>query len=100
MQRLSELNASVSLRNVVNEWQYGEAGTALKEFFKSIFAQRGKLRPKRSTQAKVLATKVNVCDIICRVIMIILSIILIFLPRSSRVIISLYAPQLRVRLSR
>lgn len=58
----------LSLKSVVNEFYFEEGINPIAEFFKTVFAQRGKLRPLRKHQAKVKAEKTEKADILIHVV--------------------------------
>ena len=67
-QKLRDTGNILSLKSVVNEFYFEEGINPLAEFFKSVFAQRGKLRPVRKTQVKVKSEKTERADILIHVV--------------------------------
>lgn len=53
---------------MVNEFYFEEGVNPIAEFFKTAFAQRGKLRPKRQNQPKVKADRAEKADLLIHIV--------------------------------
>lgn len=67
-ERIKELGSHLPLKAVVDEYYFQQGVNPIAVFFKQLFEQRGKLRPRKKAQEKVSAQRTSKTDILIHVV--------------------------------